>query len=272
MLLRIVLSVLLGAFLPSPSPAAEKSLDYVLVQPGQPGTPAEAEPVLSALSSYLEKKLGGGAKVRGKYLNDLPAARKALAKGGPAWGIVTLGVYMQEPWPMTPIASTRPGGSDRDQWRLLASTAAPKEWRKLKGPVRGTVLQSPKAAACLLFGTEIQVLPFKVEGTAEPLKGLRAAASGEGAAVVDALQWKALQKLPLLRKLQVVHTSPEIPTAPVVWFGRPGPQAERLGKILMGMGADPEAAPLLRLLQTEGFGPPENDLPKWRLTDGRCPG
>lgn len=264
--------LLLAVLLPLPSHAGGKSLDFALIQPGQPGSPAEAEPVLSAFSSYLEKRLGGGIAVRGTYLNDLEAARKALAKGRPAWGIVTLGVYAQEPWTMTPIASTRPGGADREQWRLLAPGAAPKEWRQVKGPVRGTVLQTKEAGACLLFGTELARLPFRLEGTAEPLKALRAAASGQGAAVVDEVQWKALQKLPLLRKLSVAHTSPEIPTSPVVWFGTPGPEAERLAKVLLGMGEDPEAAGLLRLLQTEGFGPPENDLSKWKISDDRCPG
>ena len=89
---------------------------------------------------------------------------------------------------------------------------------------------------------------------------------GKAAGVVlDRMQDEALKALPLAKKIKIILTSGELPASPMVWFGRPDERMERLAAILKGMRSDPDADALLGLLQTDGFGPPDSDLPGFRL-------
>ncbi len=245
-----------------------EALDFAVIQPGQPGTSREAQPVMDSLACYVEEKFGGGITVKGRYFNDLDQALDFMRNTPPEWGIVRLGFYAQfsRNFPMTALASTRPGGSGKDVWRLAVNHEAPGEWRALRGNVLGNMLFETDAAACILFGCRAAQLPFKLKGTSSPLRSLRMMIRGKAAGVVlDRMQYEALKALPLAKKIKIILTSGELPASPMVWFGRPDERMERLAAILKGMRRDPDADALLVLLQTDGFGPPDSDLPGFRL-------
>jgi len=252
------------------SVAAEQSLDFVIIQPGQPGTEAEARPVMDALAGYLQQKMGVGVKIQGRYFNRLDPAMAFLESSSPAWGIVGLGVYARH-WrrfQMSPMAATRPGGFEKDVWRLMAANDAPSDWRLLAGRVRGNMLFETDAAACLLFEMPSVQLPFILAGTFRPLRSARSAVKGKIAGVVlDRIQYKALPALSVGRKIKVVHTSRELPTSPVVWFGTVNEATKKLAGVLQGMKGDANAEKLLALLQTDGFGPADADLLQFRCGD-----
>ena len=255
--------------------AGAGNLDFAVIQPGQPGTPQEAQPVMDSLAAYLQQKTGAGTVVKGSYFNDLDQAVAYLKSGPPTWGIVSLGFYVQyaSRFPMTPLASTRPGGSSTDVWRLAAAKEGPDDWKNLSGEVDGTMLFEKNGAACILFGAPASKLPFTLTGSFRPLSVLRKVAAGKTAGIVlDRLQYEAMKSLPLAEKIKVVFSTKEIPTSPVVWFGPPDNEMKRLADTLQAMGKDPEAASLLQLLQTDGFGPPDPALPGMKLKeDGGCP-
>ncbi len=245
-----------------------ENLDFAVIQPGQPGTSLEAQPVMDSLACYVEEKFGGGITVKGRYLNDLDQALDYMRNTPPKWGIVRLGFYSQfcRTFPMMALASTRPGGSGKDVWQLIVNLDAPEEWRSLRGNVPGNMLFETDAAARILFGCRAAQLPFKLKGTSRPLSSLRAMIKGKIAGVVlDRLQYEAVKALPLARKIKIILTSEDLPTSPVVWFGHPDGGTKRLVAILKGMRSDPDADALLGLLQTDGFGPPDSDLPGFGL-------
>jgi hypothetical protein len=273
-LLKIVLAALGLLMWTGVSPCAE-SLDFVIIQPGQPGTSQEAQPVMDALAAYLQKKLDVKVNVTGNYFNVLAEALDFMRVNHPRWGIVSLGFYALHAtaFQMTPIASTCPGGFSKDILRLAVSKEASDNWRDLRGTVFGSMLFVPEVVACELFGRPLKQLPFNLAGTFQPLKSLRAAGKGkETGLVLDRLQYQSMQSLPVVEAVKIIQTSRELPTSPVVWFGRPDEQAESLSKILIGMRKDSEALSLLKILQTDGFGPADPDLPKIRLdaADASC--
>ena len=51
-----------------------ETLDFAVIQPGQPGTSREAQPVMDALATYIQKKIGSGITVKGRYFNKLDPA------------------------------------------------------------------------------------------------------------------------------------------------------------------------------------------------------
>lgn len=251
--------------------------DFLVIQPGQPGTPAEAQPVMDRLAAYLTAKTG--EKVTGRYANTIQDGLAALAEVQPGWGIVGLGFFAQygRAFTMLPLASTRPGGRDTETWRLVTARTGPDDWRGLKGEVRGMTLFEKNAAPCLLFLGQKNLpapLPFALAGTANPLKALRDAAAGKIAGcVLDNAQHQAMASLPQAAELKTVFASAELPTSPVVGFGMPRPFYGKLAKALAGAKTDPEAAELLTLLQTDGFGPADFRLPDLLLEgeNGPCP-
>jgi hypothetical protein len=242
---------------------AKEPLEFLIVQPGQPGSPQEAQPVMDALANYLQGKLGSGVEVRGIYSNRLEEALDLLEKTTPSWGIVSLGFYAEhgERFHMKPLAASRPGGYQKDLWRLVVAKEGAEDWRALKGEVKGTMLFEKMAAACFLFGEMPNRLPFTLTGTHRPLSGLRKMLRGRSAGVVlDRLQYEALKALPLADNIKVLKASKELPTSPVVWFGPPTQWTEELASLLFKMQKDPEALNLVKLLQTEGFNPPDRNL------------
>jgi len=247
---------------------AGDSLDFVVIQPGQPGSPQEAQPVMDALAAFIQKMTGAKVAIRGSYFNEVDPALDFLHNRRPAWGIVRIGFYAQQAgaFEMTPVAATRPGGHDKDRWRLVVSKDGPEDWKGLKGKVLGNMLFEKDAAACLLFGAPADRLSFELEGTFQPLRSLRNVMQGKAAgAVLDQTQYDAIQAMPLANEIKVIHASAELPASPVVWFGHPGEKAEKLVAVLLGMKEDTDAQALLKLLQTEGFGPADPDLPRYKM-------
>lgn len=89
--------------------------------------------------------------------------------------------------------------------------------------------------------------------------------------MLDRLQYDALKELPLGKRIKIIHESKELPTTPVVWFGPPDDRMNQLAALFAGMRKDPEAEALLRALQTDGFGPPDPDLPALKVSaDAGC--
>ncbi len=257
---------IIGPFWPGPAISGD-TLDFAVIQPGQPGTSQEAQPVMDALTAYIQKKMGPEVTINGAYFNELDSALDFLHNRRPAWGIVRLGFYSEqaEAFQMIPIAATLPGGSPTDIWRLVVSSEGPGDWRALQGKVLGNMLFEKDAAACLLFGLPSDRLPFTLEGTFHPLRSLRSVIKGKAAgAVLDRSQYEAVKALPLAKDLKVIHISTELPASPVVWFGAPDKRTRSLASVLLGMKEDNDAQTLLKLLQTDGFGPPDSRLPQFR--------
>jgi hypothetical protein len=270
-LLKIAVLGLL-VFYPGLSTAAPQPMDFFIIQPGQPGSAEEARPVMEALAAYLQQKLGGEVAISGTYFNQTEQALTAIERSTPRWGIVSLGFFVENGgrFAMQPIASTRPAGKTHERWYLMVARGGAGTWRQLSGSVLGTMLFQQQSASRLMFATSREDLPFALEGTASPLRALREVAGGKKAGVIlDQSQYQALQALPLFGKLEVLHRSEPLPTAPVVWFGEPDDSARKLTGVLQQMVDDPAAKNLLQLLQTEGFGPADPSLAGYVQEEGK---
>ncbi len=245
-----------------------KQLDFVVIQPGQPGSRDEAQPVMDSIGEYIEKRMPSPTRVEGEYFNTLESALQYMQQGNAKWGIVSLPFYSaySKCFNMTPLASTRPGGAEKDLWRLVVNRTATDDWQKLQGQIQGTMLFDRKTAMWFLTDKKTTQLSFHTEGTFRPLRAVRKVTRNKLTGVVlDQLQYGAIQALPLFKELKVFYTSPPLPTSPLVWFGPEENSTGVLKNIIMNMKNDPEAEGLLKLLQTNGFGPTDKDLKNLQL-------
>jgi ABC-type phosphate/phosphonate transport system substrate-binding protein len=241
------------------SSASAGRFDFAVIQPGQPGTTVEAQPVMDELAAYLSAKLG--EKVQGVYYNDLTKALDYLDKNKPAWSICGLTFFKSysAKFPMTPVASTLPQGMKKDVWRLIVPASGPDSYEGVTGKVYGSMLYTPQSLEILLAGKKGG--NFSPEGTRKALRMLRKVNKGRIAGVVlDAVQYSVVKDSDRYSGTKVIYTSPELPNSPVVWFGEPTDDAFRLQSVLLDMSKDPAANNLLKLLQTSGFNPADKDL------------
>jgi hypothetical protein len=266
-----VLCVLIGS---TGGAGSGESLDFVVIQPGQPGTSEEAQPTMDALAAYVQKHMGGGVTVKGRYFNEVEPALEHLRESAPKWGIVSMPFYLSHGrrLALKSLASSRPGGYDKDRWWLAVSTGAPDDWRQVNGVVSGTMLHESNTAACLLFQASAAGLPFTLNGTVQPLMALRQVMKGKAAAVVlDRVQYEAIRKTPAAESIKVIHQSQDLPFSPVVWLGGLEARQKQLTVVFQDMKKNPEGQALLRQLQTDGFGPADGDLERLMRDDDHGP-
>ncbi|WP_027720194.1 PhnD/SsuA/transferrin family substrate-binding protein [Maridesulfovibrio zosterae] len=241
------------------SVSAKGRYDFVIIQPGQPGTTVEAQPVMDSLAKYLSAKLG--CEVSGVYFNELDQALKYLDKNKPAWGITGLTFFKSydAKFKMHPVASTMPQGLDKDVWRLIIPKDGPATVNEIKGTVYGSMLYTPEAGKILSGNNE--KLNFPLEGTHAALRMLRKVNKGRIAGVcLDATQYSVIKDSNRYANTKVIFESAKLPNSPVVWFGDTTDDALRLQAVLLDMKKDPAAADLLKLLQTDGFNPADGGL------------
>jgi ABC-type phosphate/phosphonate transport system substrate-binding protein len=233
---------------------AAEALDFVIIQPGAPGSTAEAAPVMEALAAYLQKKVG--APVQGQFFNENEPALAYLGQKKAKWGIVSLGFYLSNAQQnkMSPFASTRPNGLNKDTWHLLVNRDAGNDWKTLNGTVSSSLLFNPDPVAHWTFGKPAAELPFTLKATPNTLQALRNVARGKAAGVIlDQVQLDTLKSLDIFKQLKILHSSQALPTSPVVWFGAHDAYTEKIHAALLHMADDIDAKSLLELLRTQGF-------------------
>ena len=236
------------------------SVNFVIIEPGQPGTSTDAQPVMDALAKYVSTKLGKSAS--GVYFNEMAPALKYLDENKPVWGICGLTFFKsyKDKYMMTPVASTLPQGFDKDTWRILVPSDGPNSVRDIKGTVFGSMLYTPEARK-ILFGKDAAQIQLAVENTSKPLRKLRLVDQGKAAGVcLNRVQYSVIKGTAGFSGVKVVYESGKLPNSPVVWFGKMTDDAFRLQAILLDMKSDPAAAGLLKILQTAGFGPADAEL------------
>ncbi|NDV25519.1 phosphate/phosphite/phosphonate ABC transporter substrate-binding protein [Desulfovibrio sp. JC010] len=256
---RKVIALVFVLLLGLSSAASAGRFDFAIIQPGQPGTTAEAQPVMDELGKYLSARLG--EKVQGVYYNDLNAALEYLGKNKPAWSICGLTFFKTyaDKFAMTPVASTLPQGMEKDVWRMIVPADGPGSPDAVQGRVYGSMLYTPQAMEILFAGREGG--KFSMEGTHKALRMLRKVNKGKIAGVVlDSVQYSVIKDSDRYSNTKVIYTSAQLPNSPVVWFDKTTDDAFRLQAVLLGMDKDPAARELLKLLQTSGFNPADKDL------------
>src|SRR6185503_19093175 len=195
----LVTLALLALFPGGPLAAAG---NFIIVQPGYPGSTNEAEQFVSDLMSAIGKG-GGPGDLKAEYHNDAQEALKAINEKRPQMGIVSLGFYLahKEDLQLEPILASRP----LERFYLASKKGSAVQPGDLAGKaVSGTPFQEPEFVARILFGPgagggpvagggggggegkggAADVSQWKVEATRSSTKSIRDASRGKVAAVL----------------------------------------------------------------------------------------
>ena len=260
-------------------PAMAGDLQYVIVQPGYPGSTSEAQSFGTDLSTALGKG-GAPADLKGAYHNDAKAALKAIADEKPQFGIVSLGFYLahRDDLKLKAILESRPP----QPFFLAAKKGSAPAIRDLEGQVvEGTPFQEKEFVERILFGPGAGGGPVKPEEAASPgtrtpagdasrplaesskwkveptegfTKGIRNVARGKARAVLlTELERKSMAELSSGKDVEVFYRTEAYPLALVVSMGGENEMARKSASALESLGKTSEGKEMLKTMGIDGF-------------------
>ncbi len=236
-----------------------QSLDFVIVQPGYPGSTDEASGFIGELSRALAGS-GGPRGLKGRYHNQAAAAIESIETARPRVAIVSLGFYLgqRSRFRFEPLLESRP----LERFYLAAKKGEGSKLDGLKGQsVAGTPLQEMDLVARILFGAgsaaAADVKLWKVEPSAGSSKAIRDTARGKVKAVLlNEREHRVLGAYSAGRELEVIHTTEELPTALVVSLGGEEEKPARaFAEALRRLPEGDEGRKLVATMGIEGFAP-----------------
>jgi len=240
--------------------------DVMVFYPGAPGSPEEAKDVMKSFGAYLAKAAGlpeGALKV--VYENDLDTGLADIAKDKPGFAIVGLPVYLGHgaKLKMKLLAQSLPAGRKTDGYYIVGRPDGPANLAAAKGlKLASNQLYDKTFVSHIVLGGQNVEEFFKVKEVHSGLRAIKAVAGEEkksDLALLDQHQFDAKGELEEAKGLKLVHRSPELPTAPAVFFEGVAADADiaAIKKALLGMGADATVKELLQTMTMKGFIAPD---------------
>jgi ABC-type phosphate/phosphonate transport system substrate-binding protein len=248
--------------------------EIMLVYPGKPGTAAEAKNVLDAFSQYVEQHTGWPrGYIKASYWNDeKPALANLQLQGKPAFGILSLAVYLK--WKKQGVHMTVLAQSELDhkatmQFHLLVPEESKIE--SLEGAkganVASSYLEDREFATNIVFAgkldatKDIAVIDTLSIASAALPSCARFKPLDDGrrvdALLVDDDQLEGMKGMRLYAKMRVAWSSAPLPTPPVVTFDEThAADAQALLRVLTSMNGNTPGRKVLEDMTATGFRSP----------------
>ncbi|MBN1441756.1 MAG: hypothetical protein JXA90_03555 [Planctomycetes bacterium] len=267
--------LLLGPLAPAVAEEVQTSAPgplLVVVQPGYPGSPRDAQPFMRRLAAYLAEKAAWEG-LRCEYHNVPDEALAALEKARASAGIVSLGFYLRhrKTLGLRAVLESRP----EERFCLVAAAGAgrPKPADLAGQPVAGGALYEYEFLRRVAFADLEGVGSWKLEPSLRISRSLRRLERGEHRGLVlTGREHRALEKASLAKSLEKIAESDYYPPALYVVFEgvqetaereAPRPEerdadaqaARRASEALRRLDGDPEGKEILETMGNEGFRP-----------------
>ena len=238
----LLLFALLGA---GSSPAADRAPPrFVIIQPGYPGSTQDAKNFITTLSEYLDARAGLKG-LTGEYHNEVKSGLRAIKEDRPAFGMVSIGFYLEHRKALGLVARLQ--ARPKDRILLVARGGDVKDLAALKGePVAGGPLHEKAFLERIAFAGKADVASWNAQPTLQASRALRDLAQGKKyrAVVLTGRDFEALGALYSGKTLEKIAESDYYPPALVVAFagagdaGKPGAK-EPAGKAGVGKEENP---------------------------------
>jgi hypothetical protein len=238
-------------------------ITVVACAPGYPGTTAEAQAAMDALSSALARVAGLPDGALGAVY--LPGEAEGVARLGSAdaaVALLALPFFLQhaDALGLAPRLQVDVVGSGLvERWSLVARKGRVAKPSDLAGlTVLSTAGYAPAFVRGALGGWGRIPDGARIAATSQILSGLRKAASGADVALLlDGAQADALATLPFAGDLEVVARSSPVPSSVVATVGQRLPAARwtALERGFLALGGDPAGAAALAGVRMARFAP-----------------
>lgn len=196
---------------------------YVIVQPGYAGSSRDAESFVSSLNEHLAEKVAL-KNLQGEYFNEPQKGLDAIARVAPAFGIVSLGFYLEhrQALGLSLLLQARP----RDNWVLVVRPGEGIDARSLKGKaVAGGPLHELKFLERVAFAGKADPKSWDGKPVLQVSRALRDLVNKKtlAAVVLTGRDYRALSALYGPKTLEIAAESAYYAPALLVAFGsKPG--------------------------------------------------
>ncbi len=256
----IVLGLLL---LSAPASAGPRDL---LVQMGSVGGTTEtAAAYVEMFLRYAEAALKWPAGAsKGSFFPDPNGALDYIGKQKPGFAMMDPEIWLElrKKEDLKVLAAVHGKGIDRGKLYLVVKGDTFKTVEDLKGKTLvSNHLNSKRYISKIVFDGKIDVAThFRLVPATSPAKGIKALERGEAeATLIDDDQLAESKSAPSAAQFRVIHTSPALPSMPLVAFGKIAKKDESaaLAKMVLTMCADPKGAEVCKSLRVTKFDPPD---------------
>lgn len=262
---RLIFGLALGLtmLVPEGAALAGQPVRFLICQPGGPDLAKEQKVVVERLYRYLEKKTGlTEGQIEGVYTNTRKECERAL-KTEPTVFFPSLPIFMEYRRSMNleAVAQLKIDGKVRDHFYIMGKKGSGLTLEALAGKtLTGTHLDSMKFVDDIIFDRRVKLSDIKLVKAKRGLRAIRKVLRGKADVVLlDGTQYRALQGTRFEGKLELLHTSKDVPTPPISIVTKRAPKGfgRKLAQALTSMVADPEGQSVLRLFRIEGFAVPK---------------
>ena len=226
--------------------------DLVIVQPGYPGSTAEAAAFVARLCAAVRAEGGPGIGA-GEYHNNEQQGIDAIRAKRPTVGIVSLGFALkhQKSLALRPLLWSHPD----EAFHILVRKDTLRKLGDLEGrTVTGTPLLEPEFVQRVLFADART--NWQSDGAKFFSRAVRNVVRGRRDAVLlSNREYRGFLKLRYAQDLEVLHTTEAYPTAVVVAFGArlSGKEETKLSAALKNLPNSIDGKTLLEEMGIAGF-------------------
>lgn len=220
-------------------PLLAASTDILLLLPGFPGTPVQAQPYVDRMLRYLETELSlAGGSMSGVFLTDGTQAAEKLTSVKPGLALLGPSVYAAHAgkMKMKVIARITANGRGEQQYHVIVKKDGPTSLSSLSGKVSGTVVHDEKYVLNVLLDAKVPIGQLTFEPNPRPLRALRSLAAGKvDAVIVDDETLKYMEELDFAVSLKKIYTTDAVPAPCVVVMNDGLSMEKQLKKALIGL-------------------------------------
>ncbi len=216
----VVLALAITVALVSSHANAADAVRWIIVQPGYPGSTAEAEGFMRRFSADLAAQ-SGIESLEGSYHNVPESAAKVIEEKKPAFGLVSLGFYLRyrRQFGLDAQLESEPGD------RVVAVVRAG-SFRRLKDlagkKVAGGPLYEPEFLRRVVLGKEAAIDAWQIRPTLRVSRALRRLHRGRvDAVVLTGREFAALGEVSPGKKVEKLLESEYYPESIFVFFSLP---------------------------------------------------
>src|SRR3989338_1217685 len=242
-----------------------KTYDFIFWYPGGEGTAAQAQPILTTFTDYLNQRTPDNIKFKPLYISDVTSGKKIIQSNKTSLGIISLPVYLESKelrevaLLLQTLSLPEKNGTERF-YLLTHKGASPSPY---DSPVYSPRPYSSLFLKNVIFSNSPMMAAAKLVPTENIMGIIKKIGQDELKAyfLINSFEYETIKNLEALwaQNVTVESTSVPLPSAPLVVF--PAPQSkhpfEIIIPILLTMHQDPEGSEILQTLRLHGFQKPD---------------
>ena len=217
-ILGLCFAALLSSATVLPAAEPDETIHFAIIFPGGPSPGGEGKQMIDQFIQHLADMASlDRDNIEGQYFNQISTAVDTVKNYNNIYILGSTGFFLahRADMKLVPLTTLSMGGTDTEKYYVIVKKGAYIDLDGLKGhTLSGNVLyEDVRFINRIIFNGKIDIdTYFKPTPTLRPLSALRKLnTGGVDAVLVNEMQYRALQTMPLFKEIDTVYISQPIP-------------------------------------------------------------